>query len=83
MCPHCKRPNTGFAWCDKCDPGQFLKERKTSGNPEIDKFIHEAQLKTTTFGDNFYNIEWIFYDRLQDIKPIGRGGFADIFLQYG
>jgi hypothetical protein len=79
VCPHCKRPNTGFAWCDKCDPGRFLKEGKTSGNPEIDKIIHEAQLKTSTFGDSFYNIEWIPYDRLQDVKPIGKGGFANIF----
>ncbi|GES73523.1 kinase-like domain-containing protein [Rhizophagus clarus] len=79
VCSYCKKPNTGFAWCDKCDPGRFLKEGKTSGNPEIDKFIHEAQLKTSTFEDNFYNIEWIPYDRFQDIKQIGRGGFADIF----
>ena len=35
--------NTGKAWCNKCDPGRFLREGKTSGNTEIDKIIYEAQ----------------------------------------
>jgi serine/threonine protein kinase len=60
----------------KCDPGKFLKEGKTSGNPEIDKLIHESQLKTTDYENN---LEWIPYDRFQDIKSIGEGGFANIF----
>ena len=76
VCPDCKAPNTGYAWCNKCDPGKFLKEGKTSGNPEIDKLIHESQLKTKHY-DN--NLEWISYDRFQDIKSIGEGGFANIF----
>ncbi len=75
ICPDCKAPNTGWAWCNKCDPGKFLKEGKTSGNPEIDKLIHESQLKT---GDYERNLEWIPY-RFQDIKSIGEGGFANIF----
>jgi hypothetical protein len=76
VCPDCKAPNTGWAWCKKCDPGKFLKEGKTSGNPEIDKLIHESQLKTEDYSDN---LEWIPYDRFQDIKSIGKGGFANIF----
>ena len=76
ICPDCNKPNTGYTWCNKCDPGKFLKEGKTSGNPEIDKLIHESQLKTIDY-DN--NLEWIPYDRFQDIKPIGEGGFANIF----
>ena len=75
-CPDCKAPNTGLAWCNKCDPGKFLKEGKTSGNPEIDKLIHESQLKTW---DYFNNLEWIPYDRFQDIESIGEGGFANIY----
>ena len=27
----------------------------------------------------YNNLEWIPYDRLQNIKPIGEGGFAKIF----
>src|SRR3954452_25544537 len=76
VCPRCKAPNTGYAWCNKCDPGKFLKRGKTSGNPEIDKLIHESQLKTKHY---YRNLEWIPYDRFQDIKSIGEGGFAKIF----
>ena len=76
VCPDCKAPNTGRAWCNKCDPGKFLKEGKTSGNPEIDNLIYKSQLKTKDY-DN--NLEWIPYDRFQDIKLIGEGGFANIF----
>src|ERR1051325_6399982 len=76
VCPDCKAPNTGWAWCNKCDPGKFLKEGKPSGNPEIDNLIYKSQLKTVSY---YNNLEWIPYDRLQNIKPIGEGGFANIF----
>ena len=56
--------------------GKFLKEGKTSGIPEIDNVIYESQLKTTDYYDN---LEWIPYDRFQDIRSIGEGGFANIF----
>ena len=65
VCPDCKVPNTGKAWCKKCDPGKFLKEGKSSGIPEIDNLIYESQLKTTNY---YNNLEWIPYDRFQDIK---------------
>src|SRR6266487_6421068 len=76
VCPDCKKPNTGKAWCKKCDPGKFLKEGKTSGIPEIDNLIYESQLKTSCY---YNNLEWIPYDRFQDIKSIGEGGFASIY----
>src|SRR5437016_12318256 len=37
LCPDCKQMNTGRAWCNVCDPGRFLKEKQTSGNPVMDK----------------------------------------------
>jgi hypothetical protein len=77
ICPNCKAPNTGFAWCNKCDPGKFLKEGKTSGNSEIDNLIYESQLKTKDYSGSY--LEWIPYDRFKDLKPIGEGGFANIF----
>ena len=76
VCPDCKAPNTGWAWCKKCDPGKFLKEGKTSRIPEIDNLIYESQLKTTRYSKN---LEWIPHERFQDIKSIGEGGFANIF----
>ena len=76
VCPDCNEQNTGYAWCNKCDAGKFLKEGKTSGNPEIDNLIYDSQLKTKHYRNN---LEWIPYDRFQDIKPIGEGDFANIF----
>ena len=76
ICPDCKALNSGDAWCSNCDPGKFLKEGKTSGNPEIDNLIYDLQLKTEHY---YSNLEWIPYDRFQDLKPIGEGGFANIF----
>ena len=76
VCPECNKPNTGRAWCKKCDAAKFLKEGKTSGNPEIDNLIYESQLKTKNYSDN---LEWIPYGRFQNIKPICEGGFASIF----
>jgi len=76
VCPECNKPNIGYAWCKKCDSGKFLKEGKTSGNPEIDNLIYESQLKTFRYDEN---LEWIPYDRFKDIKPIGEGGFANVF----
>ena len=76
VCPECNKQNTGDAWCKKCDPGKFLKEGKTSGNPEIDNLIYDSQLKIDRYRDV---LEWIPYDRFQDIKPIGEGGFANIY----
>ena len=74
VCPECNKPNIGFAWCNKCDPGKFLKEGKTSGNPEMDNLIYDSQLKTKHYNEY---LEWIPYDRFQDIKPIGEGGIAN------
>src|SRR5215207_4630629 len=76
VCPDCEEPITGRAWCNKCDSGKFLKEGKTSGNSEIDNLILDSQLKTIHY---YHNLEWIPYDRFQDIKSIGEGGFASIY----
>ena len=76
MCSDCKGMNTGCAWCGKCDPGRFLREGMTSGNAEMDKLIHDAQLQTRRDSNN---LEQIHFDRLIDIKPIGEGGFANVY----
>ncbi|CAB4381977.1 unnamed protein product [Rhizophagus irregularis] len=76
VCSNCKSPNTGEDWCNKCDPGRFLKEGKSSGDPELDKLIYESQLQTNNY---YHNLEWIPYDRFQDIKPIGKGGYAIVY----
>jgi serine/threonine protein kinase len=65
-----------MAWCNKCDPGRFLREGKTSGNSEMDKLIYESQHKAEHY---HRNLEWISFDRLKDIKQIGEGGFSKIY----
>src|SRR5213079_2177121 len=42
----------------------------------IDNLIYELRLKTKRYDSN---LEWIPYDRFQNIKLIGEGGFANIF----
>jgi hypothetical protein len=76
VCSNCRRLNTGYAWCKKCDPGRFIREGKTSGNHEMDNFILERQQQTLHYYDN---LEWIPFDRFKDIEPIGEGAFSKIY----
>ncbi|RHZ80175.1 hypothetical protein Glove_139g21 [Diversispora epigaea] len=54
-------------WCRSCN---------SSGNIIIDKFIQDAQLNAN-YCDKV--IEWIPYDRFQDIKEMVKGGFGTIY----
>ncbi|RIB25740.1 hypothetical protein C2G38_2066781 [Gigaspora rosea] len=74
ICEHCKRYNTSPAWCYLCDPPKIVQE--ISGDNKIDDCIKEFQLKATTF-ENV--IEWIPFNRLENIKLIGKGGFGTVY----
>jgi hypothetical protein len=78
VCSNCKRLNTGYAWCNKCDPGRFIKEGRASGSGshEMDNFIFERQKQTLHYYDN---LELIPYEKFSDIKLIGEGGFSKIY----
>src|SRR3954452_8182363 len=54
---------------------QIFKRRKVKWKSEIDKLIYESQLQTKHY---YNNLEWIPYDRFQDIKSIGEGGFTNV-----
>ncbi|RIB22746.1 hypothetical protein C2G38_2033338 [Gigaspora rosea] len=71
ICEQCKRYNTSPAWCYLCDPPKVVQE--TSGDKKIDNCIKEFQLKATAF-ENV--IEWIPFNKLENIKMIGKGGFG-------
>jgi serine/threonine protein kinase len=48
----------------------------------MDNFIQETQLKMKSYGygDNYLNVlEWIPYNQFDDIKEIGKGGFATVY----
>src|SRR5260363_196121 len=71
-CVNCNRYNTSPAWCQTCDPQKATQEW-TSGNNDIDNCIKEFQLKAT----NYRNvIEWIPFNRLDNIQNIGVGFLA-------
>ncbi|EXX70347.1 Ypk2p [Rhizophagus irregularis DAOM 197198w] len=48
----------------------------TSRNETIDDIIKKAQLNNSYFNNTF---EWISYDQFNDIKEIGKGGFATVY----
>ncbi|RIB00539.1 hypothetical protein C2G38_2233933, partial [Gigaspora rosea] len=83
-CKYCNRYNTSSVWCQLCDPRKHIfsflrlllaseKEKNEGGAYlNIDDCIKKFQLKATEF-ENV--IEWIPFNRLENIKVIGQGGF--------
>jgi hypothetical protein len=78
LCEECKRPNTGHSYCRSCKSKFFQQNFKnwTSGNPSVDKFIQKAQLKAK---NKDQAIEWIEYDRFEDIEYLAKGGFGTVY----
>ncbi|CAB4443615.1 unnamed protein product [Rhizophagus irregularis] len=80
-CSQCDKPFIEELWCKECDPFRMI-EGWTSENHDIDEFI-----KNTIYdeGLNYYGnyypefLEWVSFDRFEDIKKIGEGGFAKVY----
>ncbi|RHZ73219.1 hypothetical protein Glove_232g216 [Diversispora epigaea] len=64
-------------WCIPCNSTRLKNDfdNWTSGNELIDKFIQETHQNA----DYWKVLEWIPYDRFQDIKQIAKGGFGTIY----
>ena len=75
-CLNCYRYNTNYSWCQSCDP-QLLTEGWTSGNGTIDKLIKSTQLEVTKY-DNSYYLQWIPYNKLENIEKMDESHFATI-----
>ncbi|RIB17308.1 hypothetical protein C2G38_2037834 [Gigaspora rosea] len=73
-CAHCNEDNTLEAWCQSCDPD--IATRWTCRNKDIDDFMKTFLLKTWEY-ENV--IEWIPFDRLSEVKEIGKGGFGSVY----
>ncbi|RIB00988.1 kinase-like domain-containing protein [Gigaspora rosea] len=73
-CAHCNEDNTQPAWCLLCDPD--IATRWTSRNKDIDNCIKMFQLRAFAYEDT---IEWIPFERLNDVKEIGKGGFGYVY----
>ena len=81
LCKECKQPNTVYpryyGWCQLCNAKHFQQNFKnwTSGNRDIDEFIQQTQLKAKNCGKV---IEWIEYDRFENIEYLAKGGFGTV-----
>jgi hypothetical protein len=78
----CKECNFESGFCDllcrSCDIKYFQQNFKnwTSGNHNIDEFIQNSQLNAI---ENNEILEWIEYDRFEDIKYLAKGGFGTTY----
>ena len=77
LCKGCKQPNTGSNWCQSCNSKRFQQNFKnwTSGNSDVDKLIQESQLNAKSEE----KLEWIEYDRFENIEYITKGGFGKVY----
>ena len=69
-----------YLWCKECVPSCII-EGWTSGNSEIDNFIKDTiyNAKKYKYDDYPLFLEWVPFDRFEDIKPIVEGGFAKVY----
>ena len=69
-------------WCKECVPCCII-EGWTSENTEIDEFIMDTIYNAKMDSINGYYcplfLEWVPFDRFEDIKQIGEGGFAKVY----
>ena len=78
-CKDCKTPYpTAEHWCKVCNGRRFTTQFKewTSGNEDIDTFIQEAQTSATEPGKI---LEWISFEKFEDVEKKGRGGFGTVY----
>lgn len=83
LCKECKQPNTdysyeGYPWCQSCNGKRFQQnfQNWTSGNHDIDELIQRTQLKAKNHKEV---IEWIEYDRFENIEYLAKGGFGTTY----
>jgi hypothetical protein len=78
LCKKCKQPITDMDWCRSCNSKHFQQNFKnwTSGNNEVDEVIQKAQLKANY---RVEILEWIEYDRIENVEYLAKGGFGTIY----
>src|ERR1043165_9528034 len=66
-------------WCKECIPSCII-EGWTSGNDEIDNFIKDTVYNASSYYGSYPSfLEWVPFDRFEDVKQIGEGGFAKVY----
>jgi hypothetical protein len=78
LCGECKQLKTDYFWCQSCTSKYFQQNFKnwTSGNHDVDEFIQKAQLKAKYYKEV---IEWIEYDRFENVEYLAKGGFGTTY----
>ena len=78
LCKKCKQPKTQPNYCRPCFSKYFQQNFKnwTSGNHDVDEFIQKAQLKAKNEDEI---IEWIEYDRFENVEYLAKGGFGTTY----
>src|SRR3954454_19605813 len=76
---HCENCESIHEWYKPCYLNYLRANftNWTSKNEKIDNIIQKMQLKTDNPTDIIY--EWIPYNQFNDIKEIGKGGFATVY----
>ena len=80
----CYQPGSGKYWCKECVPSFIIEgwSSHSSGNSEIDEFIKDTIYNAKNYYDgNSYPLflEWVEFDRFENVKQIGEGGFAKVY----
>ena len=81
---NCYNPYGEKFWCKECVPSCII-EGWTSGNSEIDDFIKDTIYNPGKYCDVdnriYYPLflEWVAFDRFENVKQIGEGGFAKVY----
>ena len=83
LCKECKQLNTGYyvyqyPWCQSCNGKRFQQnfQNWTSGNHDIDELIQRTQLNAKNHKEI---LEWIEYDRFENIEYLAKGGFGTTY----
>ena len=77
---NCYKPKEDKLWCKECVP-RCIVEGWTSENHDIDEFIKDTiyNAKYSTLDSCLLFLECVLFDRFEDIKQIGEGGFAKVY----
>ena len=71
LCKKCKQPKTTF-----CCIFRPNFKNWTSGNHDVDELIQKTQLKAIK---RYQIIEWIEYDRFENVEYLAKGGFGTTY----
>ncbi|CAB4437982.1 unnamed protein product [Rhizophagus irregularis] len=85
---NCYDPYNNKFWCKECVP-RCIIEGWTSGNDDIDNLIKDSIYNVNRYDDDDGDdddddvypsfLEWVPFDRFEDMKQIGEGGFAKVY----